>query len=76
MDKIMINGLRVFAYHGVNAEEKENGQHFILNITLHMPLLKPGASDNLNDTVSYAKAAKTAVRVMQEASYDLIERCV
>ena len=26
MDKISIKGLRLFAYHGVNPEEKENGQ--------------------------------------------------
>ena len=34
MDKIMIRGLRVFAYHGVNPEEKEKGQPFELDITL------------------------------------------
>ena len=33
MDKILINGLRIFAYHGVNPEEKENGQNFVPNGT-------------------------------------------
>lgn len=74
MDKIIIKGLRVFAYHGVNPEEKRDGQPFELDVTLFVPLLRAGRSDDLNDTVSYAKAAKTVLRVMTEASYDLLER--
>lgn len=74
MDQIIIKGLQVFAYHGVNPEEKENGQHFLLDITLYTSVKRPGRTDKLADTVNYSKAAKTALRVMTEASYDLIER--
>ncbi len=74
MDKIIIKGLRVFAYHGVNPEEKRDGQTFELDITLYAPLLRAGQTDNVNDTVSYAKAAKTALRVMAEAKYNLLEK--
>lgn len=73
MDKIIIKGLKVFAYHGVNPEEKRDGQPFELDITLSLPLARAGQTDDLNDTVSYAKAAKTVLRVMTEASYDLLE---
>ena len=34
MDQIEIRGLKVFAYHGVNPEEKRDGQNFILDITV------------------------------------------
>ena len=34
MDKILIRGLRVYAYHGVKAEEKEKGQPFLLDIDM------------------------------------------
>lgn len=74
MGKILINGLKVFAFHGVNPEEKRDGQTFILDITLETDLSAAGKSDNLNDTVNYAKVIKTAVRVMTEQSYDLIEK--
>ncbi len=74
MDKIIIKGLKVFAYHGVNPEEKRDGQTFILDITLYLSLERAGQTDDLNDTVSYAKAAKTVLRVMTEASYDLLEK--
>ncbi len=74
MDKIIIKGLRVFAYHGVNPEEKRDGQTFEIDITLYVPLLRAGQTDDVNDTVSYAKATKTALRVMNEAKYDLLEK--
>lgn len=74
MDKIIIKGLRVFAYHGVNPEEKRDGQTFELDITLYASLLRAGRTDDLNDTISYAKATKTALRVMNEAKYDLLEK--
>lgn len=74
MDKILIRGLRVFAYHGVNPEEKRDGQHFVLDLTLDVDLDKPCRTDNVEDTVSYSKVAKTVLRVMTEASYDLLER--
>lgn len=73
MDKIKISNLRVFAYHGVNPEEKRDGQLFVLDITAHIDLSKAAESDDLNDTVSYAKMIKTARRVMQSKSNDLLE---
>ncbi len=74
MDQIEIRGLKVFAYHGVNPEEKRDGQNFILDITADVDLSVPCRTDNVEDTVSYAKVMKTAIRVMNEASYDLLEK--
>ena len=34
MDHIYIEGLRVFAYHGVFPQEKRDGQEFVLDLTL------------------------------------------
>ena len=74
MDKITIRGLKIFAYHGVNPEEKENGQSFIIDVDYFLDLENACKSDSLYDTVSYAKAVKTIRRVFTEKSYDLIER--
>ena len=75
MDKILIKGLKLFAYHGVNPEEKENGQDFIFDIELYVNMNKACHSDNVEDTVSYAKVVKTVRRVFTEQKYDLLERC-
>lgn len=75
MDIIKIKGLKLFAYHGVNPEEKEQGQNFIFDIDLYVNLNKPCASDDVNDTVSYAKVVKTVRRVFTEKKYNLLEKC-
>lgn len=74
MDRILIKGLRVFAFHGVNPEEKENGQNFELDVTLHTSLKKAGQTDNIDDTVSYSKVTKVILREMKARSYDLLEK--
>ncbi len=73
MEKIIIKGLKIFAYHGVNPEEKVDGQNFVLDITAESDTEKAYLNDNVEDTVSYAKIIKTAIAVFTEKSYDLIE---
>ena len=74
MDKIIIKGLKIFAYHGVNPEEKRDGQNFILDITATLDMSKPCLTDEIEDTVSYAKIIKDAKRIFTERSDNLIER--
>lgn len=73
MEKIIIKGLKLFAYHGVNPEEKIDGQNFILDITAELDVKKAQLSDNVDHTVSYAKIIKTVKAVFTEKSYNLIE---
>ncbi len=75
MDIIKIKGLKIFAYHGVNPEEKENGQNFIFDIDLYVNINKACRSDDVNDTVSYAKVVKTVRRVFTAEKYNLLEKC-
>ena len=74
MDKITVKNLKLFAYHGVNPEEKENGQSFVIDLDYYLDLTSACKSDDLNDTVSYAKVVKIIRKVFTEKSYDLIER--
>lgn len=74
MEEIYIKGLKIFAYHGVNPEETENGQEFELDITMTADLSLARKSDNLDDTVNYAKARKVVNAAMCDKPYKLIER--
>lgn len=74
MDEIIIKGLKIFAYHGVNPEETENGQEFELDITLFANLEKARKTDDLEETINYAKARKVINVAMTEKPYKLIER--
>lgn len=74
MDKIIIKNLKVYAYHGVNEEEKQNGQIFLIDVKLKFKnLSKPCTSDDLKDTVNCSKVVKTILRVTTEKNYDLFE---
>lgn len=74
MDKIIIKGLKIFAFHGVNPEEKDDGQEFEVDVTMYIDISKPCKNDDLCCTVNYAKATKTIIRAMTEKKFDLIER--
>ena len=74
MDKIVIRELKLFAYHGVNESEKVYGQNFVFDIDCFLDISKPCKSDNVEDTVSYAKIIKTVRRVFTAEKYDLLER--
>lgn len=74
MDKILVRGLKIFAYHGVNPEEKEDGQNFIFDIDAVVDLRLPCRSDNVDDTVSYAKIIKETVKIFTAQKDDLLER--
>jgi dihydroneopterin aldolase len=74
MDKILVRGLRIFAYHGVNPEEKEDGQNFVLDIDAYVDITVPCETDNVEDTVSYAKIIKETVRIFTCRKDDLLER--
>ena len=74
MDKIIIKGLKLYAYHGVNPEEKAEGQMFILDITCSVSLCVPCKTDCVDDTVSYAKILKTARSAFLADKFDLLEK--
>ena len=74
MDKIIIKNLKLFCYHGVNPEEKVDGQNFIFDVEAGVDLTGPCATDNVDDTVSYAKIIKTVRCVAQSEKNDLIDK--
>ena len=73
-DFIKISNLEIYAYHGVLAEEKQNGQVFYVNLKLYMNLRKPGLSDDLSDAVNYDEVCSLVVDVFTKEVYDLIEK--
>ncbi|HHW45347.1 MAG TPA: dihydroneopterin aldolase [Clostridiales bacterium] len=74
MDKIIIKGLEVFAYHGVYADEKQNGQPFLVDLTLYADFSKAASSDRLEDTINYAAVRECLTLALTGERYNLIER--
>lgn len=76
MDKMYIKDLEIYAFHGVNIEEKNMGQRFIISIDLWLNLREAGQSDDLNKTINYAELCDNIEKEFKKEKYDLIEKCV
>lgn len=73
MDRIFIDGLEVFANHGVLAEEKSLGQKFIVSVEMFLDTTMAGYLDDLNQTINYAKVCEFINTYMKENTFKLIE---
>lgn len=73
MEQISILGLELFAYHGVNPEEQQEGQVFLLDLIFEADLSAACESDDLSDTVNYAGVMKCAAAAFCELPCKLIE---
>ncbi|WP_027398854.1 2-amino-4-hydroxy-6-hydroxymethyldihydropteridine diphosphokinase [Anaerovorax odorimutans] len=73
MDKIKITNLKVFAYHGVYEEEKNNGQDFYINTVLYTNTRKAGQSDDLQLSTNYGEVCHFINDYMTKHTFNLIE---
>lgn len=72
-DFIKITGLKIFAHHGVLAEEKERGQDFYINANLYYDMNKPGKTDDLQYALNYADVCAYMTDIFTSQIFDLIE---
>lgn len=73
MDKIVIQGMTFYGYHGVYEEERRLGQRFVVDVWLYLDLQPAGQSDRLADTVNYADVYHEVARVLHGPSRQLLE---
>ena len=53
--KIIIEDLKIYAYHGALPEETLIGTYYLLNVEVHTDFWKAVETDDLNDTINYAE---------------------
>ncbi len=69
---IVIEGLKIFARHGVLEQERRVGNTFEVDLCLNFDATKAMASDAVGDTVNYARVIELVNEVMAVPS-DLLE---
>ena len=72
-DKILLEGMEFYAYHGVNESEKTQGQRFIVDVEMVTDLSRASESDVLRDTVNYSRVYRLVKEIVEGPSRDLIE---
>ncbi len=70
-ERVAIRGVTLFGRHGVNAEEREQGQLFTVDVEL--ALERPSDVDDLDATVDYTDVIERVRTLNDETSYQLIE---
>ncbi|BCB01950.1 dihydroneopterin aldolase [Bacillus sp. KH172YL63] len=73
MDKILLNEMEFYGYHGVFQEENKLGQRFRVSVALHLDLKKSGQSDQLEDSVNYAEIYTITKAVVEGEPKNLVE---
>ncbi len=75
MGKILVENIRVFAYHGCIGEEAIIGSEYKVNVTVYANLTKSAVSDQLSETVDYTHLNRIVKEEMQQKSKLLEHVC-
>lgn len=73
LDEIRLTGLRAEGRHGVLEQERRDGQVFVVDVAVRLPLAEAAAADDLARTVHYGHLAEAVVAAVESDPVDLIE---
>lgn len=73
MDKISLNQLSFYGYHGVFKEENQLGQLFQVDLELFLSLKKAGQTDQMENSIHYGEVFNQVKEIVEGKPYALIE---
>lgn len=73
-DKVFIDGLEVFANHGVFPEENKLGQKFVVSATIYCDTRRAGETDDLAASIDYGAVCHDIDAFLRGRTFRLIER--
>ena len=65
--------MQFVSHSGVLESEKEQGQNFVISLTLSIPRIKGCKTDDVRDTVDYSRVFSMVKDYVENLSCDLIE---
>ena len=72
-DRIHLEGMVFYGFHGVSPAEQEVGQRFVVDLEARRDLRAAGLSDDLRDTVSYSHLYREGKQIVEGSSRKLLE---
>lgn len=73
MDRIVVEGIEAYGYHGVFEEERRLGQTLIVDLAVDCDLRDAGKSDRMERSISYVDLEAIAREVVEGTPFQLIE---
>jgi dihydroneopterin aldolase len=72
-DEVFLEGMRFYAYHGANPEERTQGQRFVVDLRIAADLREAGRTDDLTKTINYSHVYKRVREIVEGEPRNLIE---
>jgi dihydroneopterin aldolase len=73
MDKIGLQRMKFYGYHGVFPEETRLGQRYEVDLELFLNLEQAVMTDSIDDTVNYAAVYELVKQMVEGTPYQLVE---
>ncbi|SDK60836.1 dihydroneopterin aldolase [Sediminibacillus albus] len=73
MDKIYLNKMEFYGYHGLFPEENKLGQRFLVDLALELDLKKAGQTDNMDESIDYGRIYQVTKEIVEGEASKLIE---
>ncbi len=73
VDRIILEGIRFYGFHGTHPYEKKYGQEFVVDVEISADLSRSGKTDALPDTVDYVKAYEMVLDIGTNTKCNLLE---
>ena len=72
-DRILLEGMQLFGYHGTLAPENELGQRFVVDVDMRCDLRAAGETDDLSQTVDYSEVYAQVRAIVEGPALKLTE---
>jgi dihydroneopterin aldolase len=72
-DRVRLEGMIFYGFHGVEPAEREVGQRFSVDLEVGLDLRPAGLSDDVSDTVNYSRLYRAVREIAEGPSRNLLE---
>ena len=75
MEIIELKDMAFYAYHGCHKQEQEQGNCFLVSLTLQGDYTTPATTDNIKDALNYQNVYQLVKKEMEQVSHLLEHIC-
>ncbi|MEZ4937736.1 MAG: dihydroneopterin aldolase [Crocinitomicaceae bacterium] len=81
INKILVEGIKIYAFHGCLEEEAKIGSDYIVDVAVTTNFMKSTATDDLDDTIDYVEInqiveeeMKIRSKLIEHVAYRILNR--
>ncbi|MBP1779987.1 MAG: dihydroneopterin aldolase [candidate division NC10 bacterium] len=71
-DRVLLQGIQFYGYHGVYEEERRLGQRFLVDVELRLDLSRAASEDDVSAGVDYSQVHAVVLAIGTRQKYKLL----